>query len=93
MRCYYRNTSQGTRKDCGKSFLEASKRLQRLMIQLQKYKLNVMYKRHVYMYIANTLSRAYLSILNLVNEEDEEFIQNIENVEMAKDLSICPERK
>ena len=44
------------------------------------------------MYIANSLSRAYLSIQNLVNEEDEEFIQNIENVEMAKDLSICPER-
>ena len=38
----------------------APKRLQRMLLQLQKYSLNVHYKKGKHMYLADTLSRAYL---------------------------------
>ena len=47
-----------------KPLLAAPKRLQRMMMQLQKYNLRVVYKRGSEMYIADTLSRAYLSAPN-----------------------------
>ena len=75
-----------------KPLLAAPKRLQRMMMQLQKYNLKVVYKRGVEMYIADTLSRAYLSAPSQVSEEEKEFIRTVENVEMAKYLSISPER-
>jgi len=43
-----------------KNNLSAPKRLQRMMFRLQKYDLNVTYKKGAHMYLANTLSRAYL---------------------------------
>ena len=39
----------------------APKRLQRMLLQLQKYDLTVRYKKGKLMHLANTLSRAYLS--------------------------------
>ena len=39
---------------------DAPKRLQRMLLQLQKYSLNVRYKRGKQMHLADTLSRAYL---------------------------------
>jgi len=44
-----------------KSILSAPKRLQRMMLRLQRYDLHVTYKPGKHMYLADTLSRAYLS--------------------------------
>ena len=43
-----------------KSIAKASPRLQRMMLQLQRYSLNVMYVPGKLMYVADTLSRAYI---------------------------------
>ena len=43
------------------------------------------------MYIAHTLSRAYLTAPNQVDEEEQEFIRIVENVNMTKHLSISPQ--
>ena len=43
-----------------KSILSTPKRLQRMMLRLQKYDLDVTYKKGAHMYQADTLSRAYL---------------------------------
>ena len=51
-----------------------------------------MYKRGSELYIADTLSRAYLSSPGQVGEEEKEFIRAVENVKMIKYLSISPER-
>ena len=75
-----------------KPLLAAPKRLQRMMMQLQKYNLRVVYKQGSEMYIVDTLSRAYLSAPNQVSEEEQEFIKAVENVKMTKHLSISPER-
>jgi hypothetical protein len=75
-----------------KPLLAAPKRLQRMMMQLQKYNLKVVYKRGSELYIADTLSRAYLSSPSQVGEEEKEFIRAVENVKMIKYLSISPER-
>ncbi|RXN31866.1 Retrovirus-related Pol poly from transposon [Labeo rohita] len=45
---------------CKKSLLSAPKRLQSMMLQLQNYNLNVVYKPGPEMYISDTLSRAAL---------------------------------
>ena len=75
-----------------KPLFAASKRLQRMMMQLQKYNLKVIYKRGSEMYIADTLSRAYLSAPNQISVEEQEFTRAVENVKMTKYLSISPER-
>ena len=43
-----------------KSLLSGPKRLQRMVLRLQKYDYQVVYKKGEEMYMANTLSRAYL---------------------------------
>ena len=75
-----------------KPLFAAPKRLQRMMMQLQKYNLRLVYKRGSEMYIADTLSRAYLGAPNQISEEEQEFIRAVENVKMTKHLSISPER-
>ena len=50
------------------------KRLQRMLLRLQKYSLNILYKKRKEMYLADTLSRAYLPEVNacdLINELEE----------------------
>lgn len=44
-----------------KSLLSAPKRLQRMQLRLQKYDLEVVYKRGVEMYMADTLSLTWRS--------------------------------
>ena len=44
-----------------KSLNDAPKRLQRMLLQLQRYSLRVSYKRGSQMHLADTLSRAYIS--------------------------------
>ena len=47
-----------------KSLISAPKRLQRMMLRLQKYDLEVNYKEGSQMYLADTLSRAFLESLD-----------------------------
>ena len=44
----------------GKPLVTTSKRLQRMLLRLQRYSLDVTYTRGSEMYIADTLSRAYI---------------------------------
>ena len=57
----------------------APKRLQRMLLQLQKYSLDVTYKKGKHMHVANTLSCAYLS--------DEE----LESINHTESLAVAPE--
>ena len=62
-----------------KSLLSAPKRLQRMLLRLQKFDLQVAYKKGTEMYLADTLSRAYRVRRNTkqVGAED---VLNIENM-------------
>ena len=57
-----------------KPLLTAPKRLQRMMMRLQNYQLKVVYKKGQEMYIADTLSRAYLPLPNHMSQNELEFI-------------------
>ena len=48
-----------------KPLSSAPKRLQRMLLQLQKYTLDVKYKKGEHMYLADTLSRAYIPEVNV----------------------------
>ena len=65
------------------------KRLQRMMLRLQKYDLNIIYKKGSSMYIADTLSRAYLTSPNRMtgkrDEEDFENVRSVEDLDVQKD--------
>lgn len=50
------------------TLLTVPKRLQRMMMRLQNYQLNLVYKRGQEMYIADTLSRAHLPVPGSKNE-------------------------
>ncbi|CAG2226647.1 unnamed protein product [Mytilus edulis] len=65
----------------------APKRLQRMMLQLQKYNIELVYKPGKEMYLADTLSRAYLKDTHTESESEE-----IEAINMIKDLAISEER-
>ena len=75
-----------------KPVFAAPKRLQRMMMQPQKYNLRVVDRRGSEMYIANTLCSAYLGAPNQISEEEQEFIRAVENVKMTNHPSISPER-
>ena len=58
-----------------KSILSAPKRLQRMMMRLQRYDLEVTYKKGSQMYMANTLSRAYLPTTPQEDVSDEDILK------------------
>ena len=66
---------------CKKSLTSAPKRLQHMLLQLQKYDLEVIYKKGTEMYFADTLSRAYL-------KKTESKQQNFEVVNSADYLPV-----
>ena len=74
-----------------KPLLAAPKRLQRMMMGLQNYNLKVVYKRGSDMYIADTQSRAYVTLPCHVAREEEEFTRTVEKVDTTKHLPINPE--
>ena len=84
-----------------KPLLSAPKRLQRMLLQLQKYNLTLVYKLGKELFIADTLSRAYLpddtasekmnSDVFAVNKE-EYLIKSIEEINMVEFLPITAER-
>ena len=62
-----------------KSLLDAPKRLQRMLLRLQKFDLEVVYKKGTELYIADTLSRAYLPMTNCEREIDREEVILMDN--------------
>jgi len=60
--------------------LSSPKRLRRMLLRLQKYDLEVVYKRGVEMYMADTLSRAYLK--NKTTQKHE--VQDVMNINRSR---------
>ena len=75
-----------------KPLLAAPKRLQRMMMRLQNYQLNVVYKKGQELYIADTLSRAYIPFSNQVSQNELEFIRSVEEIDMTQHLAVTKER-
>lgn len=69
-----------------KPLVTAPKRLQRMMLRLQRYTLDVTYTRGIDMHIADTLSRAYIP------GEPSVHAVNIAEIDMTKGLSVSPSR-
>ena len=66
---------------------KAPYRLQRMLLQLQRYSLHVMYKKGSAMYLADTLSRAYLHEVNTCR-----LAHSLEEVDHTMLLAIPPDR-
>ena len=84
-----------------KSLLSAPKRLQRMLLQFQRYSLNIVYKPGKELFIADTLSRVFLpnkpstEELNsevLAVRQEEYLIKSIEEISMVEFLPITSER-
>ena len=65
----------------------APKRLQRMLLQLQKYALQLKYKRGQHMYLADTLSRAYLPDAQICG-----VAQELVDVDHTLSLALPPDR-
>ena len=65
---------------------DAPKRLQRMLLQLQKYSLDVTYKKGKHMHLADTLSRAYLPDEVTVAE-----VKELESINHTESLAVAPE--
>lgn len=78
-----------------KSFHDIPKRLQRMYLRLQKYDVNITYKKGEQLFIADTLSRAY-SIENDDVQNDgigkDEFSIHLEDINLVAGLPIADER-
>ena len=70
-----------------KSLCDAPAKLQRMLLRLQRYNLDVRYKRGPLMYIVDTLSRAYLPE-TLPSEE----VKSLELVDHIENLRASPSR-
>ena len=69
-----------------KPLSDAPKRLQRMLLRLQKYSLNVRYKRGKEMHLADTLSRAYLpGEVSVAEVEELECISHTQSLALAPD--------
>lgn len=66
---------------------KAPKRLQRMLLRLQKYSLQVQYKRGAHMYLADTLSRAHRPEVHAC-----EFYQNLEEMDQTSSLALSQDR-
>ena len=64
----------------------APKRLQRMIMRLQKYDLEIRYKPGSEMYLADTLSRAYPGMK--VNTVEEHFCHTLEDINLTEELSL-----
>lgn len=80
-----------------KSLLTAPKRLQRMMLRLQKYDLEVFYKKGTEMYLADTLSRAYEMSTNGDKQLDEvlqvsDLEKELEDINVLQSIPMPPEK-
>ena len=69
-----------------KPLSRAPKRLQRMLLQLQKYSLKVRYKKGSLMHLADTLSRAYVCEVSPSAE-----VQEIEEIDHTLSLALAPD--
>ncbi|CAC5387826.1 unnamed protein product [Mytilus coruscus] len=83
-----------------KPLFQAPKRLQRMLLRLQRYTIEINYKPGRYMYIADTLSRAYLNNGNNKSEKQDEICHvrsdiemELENINMGDYLAISAKRQ
>ena len=72
-----------------KSLLNAPKRLQRMLLALQRYDIELIYKKGVDMVIADPLSRAYLSG---EAEDQNEVVAEVEAINLVKHLPMSAKR-
>ena len=63
------------------------KRLQRMMLRLQKYDLNIKYKKGSMMYLADTLSRASLKSSSLPSLNTD-FFDEVADIHLVEDLDV-----
>ena len=85
---------------CKKTLVSAPKRLQRMLLKLQKFDFMVVYKQGTQMYMADTLSRAYLPCTKKVWDSDRVFEVDtrsftekaMESVSMVEYLPVSMER-
>ena len=70
-----------------KPLSSATKRLQRMLLQLQKYTFDVKYKKGEHMYLADTLSRAYIPEVNVCD-----FVHELEELDHRESLPVSQER-
>ena len=75
-----------------KSVLAAPCRLQRMLLRLQRYNLDVQYKPGPQMYIADHLSRAYLPNQEEQDEEFQVFVLEVEAFNPFVSLTVSSER-
>ena len=74
-----------------KPLVSAPKRLQRMLLRLQKYDINIQYKIGKHMYLADTLSRAHLPEKGGSNNDRNEVLtldQEVEQINMCDYLPI-----
>ena len=71
----------------GKPLLNAPKRLQRMLLRLQKYSLCLQYTKGTAMYIADTLSRAFVPTTWKDNDDTIE-VFSIQQQKLDQDLSV-----
>ena len=71
-----------------KSLLKAPKRLQRMLLRLQRFNLNVRYKKGSQMYIADLLSRASLPTVRKEYTDFDVFCTDLEAVNHAEHLAV-----
>ena len=70
-----------------KPLSSAHKRLQRMLLQLQKYTLDVKYKKGEHMNLADTLSRAHIPEVNVCD-----FVHELEELDHRESLPLSQER-
>lgn len=74
---------------CKKSLMNAPKRLQRMLLRLQKCDFEIVYKVGTEMYMANTLSRAYIwdgsADIRSNTEKDIECVNYIQHLPIKSD--------
>ena len=68
-----------------KSPLSAPKRLQRMLLRLQRYEFEVSYKKGSYLLMADPLSRAYMSLKEV--PEDQEDVMTVSETRSPTEIS------
>ena len=66
---------------------KAPKRLQQMLLRLQKYNLQVQYKKGTHMYLADTLSRAHRPEVHMYD-----FYQNLEEMDLTASLALSKDK-
>ena len=75
-----------------KSLFSAPGRLQRMILRLQKYNINVVYKPGSQMYVSDHLSRAYLADQGETSDEFQVFALELEEINLLNNVKITSER-